>query len=304
MRDNRIYKKGEFKKGVILLSAKETILSTFFILFIIATPNSFADNTGAKIYYENDGAVGTIYTEESSGSGFVISNEGIIITNHHVISGNTHILIKISDKYYEINRVLYQDPELDIAVLKTREKLKKAVKLGSVNSIIAGEKIYVISSPLGYTNTFAPGEFKGVHPSGKVFLLLTQGVEHGSSGGAVFDRDGEVIGIIRSQIELPSITLVGGKIWDTKLSTAYKFAIPIDIVKDKILNKSIIDAEIKEKPRITIIIVYNFCDNCGRVVIINWSNVIEEDTHYCSYRYGGKVCIMKADVSYIKQENK
>ena len=56
-----------------------------------------------------------------------------------------------------------------------------------------GEKVYAIGSPLGYENTFSSGEISQLRANN--LLQISVPIDHGSSGGALINEYGEVIGI-------------------------------------------------------------------------------------------------------------
>jgi S1-C subfamily serine protease len=205
----------------------------------------------AKIYAQRSPGVVTIFalfgdadnpTEEAQGSGFVISPKGYILTNSHVITnaGSSgpvraadHVYVEFSDVDRVAAKVVGWDVYDDVGLIKVdpSEHRLTPVPLGNSASVVVGEPVAAIGSPLGNENSLAVGVVSAVHRS---IDSLTAGVyrltdaiqtdapiTHGNSGGPLFDARGRVIGInaqIRSQASTGNDSGVG-------------FAVPIDSAK-------------------------------------------------------------------------
>ncbi len=207
-------------------------ISIISIILIILSPViSFAD--ADKIFKENNKAVVVIVTYDkegkavTQGSGFIVREDGAIVTNYHVISKATEIATKIGDKILKVEGLLYIDKENDIVILKVKGENLQTAKIGDIEKLNVGEKVYVISSPQGLENTISDGILSGIReidPKIKI-LQITAPVSPGSSGGPVFNKDGEVIGIATSMLEE---------------AQNLNFAMPVNLIKDKISAKKVI----------------------------------------------------------------
>jgi len=138
----------------------------------------------------------TIYTDKAQGSGFYFNKSGGIITNKHVVENPKQITVK---DYFNIERpyhIFHLSPDFDIAIIlpdKTFSSTKIPVSFlpASVN-----ETVIAIGSPLNIRNTYTTGKVTGFLPQGKINLVLsTAKTAPGSSGGALFDSSGNVVGI-------------------------------------------------------------------------------------------------------------
>ncbi len=204
--------------------------SLLLIVKILLPSISFAD--ADKIFKENNKAVVVIIAYDqkgnpiSQGSGFIVRHDGAIVTNYHVISNAKDIAIKAGDKVLEVEGFMYMDKESDLVILKAKAKNLPFVKIGDINKINIGEKVYVISSPQGLENTISDGILSGIRDitSDKKILQITAPVSSGSSGGPVFNKNGEVIGIATFII---------------KEAQNLNFAMPVNIIKDKISSKKL-----------------------------------------------------------------
>lgn len=132
------------------------------------------------------------------GSGFIVSPNGAIVSNMHVVKGASLARIKLANgSTYNTSEVIDADDKKDIVVLKIKASQLPAVKLGDSDRTEIGESIVAISSPEGLANTISTGIVSGVRrlDTHRVFQI-TAPISHGSSGGALFDSAGDVVGII------------------------------------------------------------------------------------------------------------
>ncbi len=136
--------------------------------------------------------------EIASGSGFIAYDDRTVITNYHVMEDA--YICKIStdqDKTYEVESTLCYSKDLDIAIIRLKESTGlNVLKLGNSDEILKGENVIAIGSPLGIKNTVSQGILSGrIMESNMDVLQFTAAISSGSSGGALFDDDGKVIGI-------------------------------------------------------------------------------------------------------------
>jgi tetratricopeptide (TPR) repeat protein len=201
------------------------------IMIILSYTVSFAD--ADKIFKENNKAVVVIETFDkegkplSQGSGFIVRENGAIVTNYHVISNAEDIKVKVGDKVLEVEGLLHIDKENDVVILKAKGKDLQSVKIGDIEKLSVGEKVYVISSPQGLKNTISDGILSGIRniDSQRKILQITAPVSEGSSGGPVFNKDGEVIGIATFII---------------KEAQNISFAIPVNLIRGKFSGQEVI----------------------------------------------------------------
>lgn len=163
----------------------------------------------------------------ASGSGFFISADGIAVTNYHVIAQTSSAIITTTDgSTYNVSHVIAYDEALDIAIIRVSKTAItgsdvskfKTISLGDSDSILAGETIYAIGSPKGLQNTLSNGIISNPRQvvDGETLIQITAPISHGSSGGALVNEYGEVIGITSAGFD--DAQNIG-------------FAIPINIVK-------------------------------------------------------------------------
>ena len=170
----------------------------------------------------------------SLGSGFIISADGYVMTNNHVVNGADEIFVKFSDGRELEAKLVGNDPDVDIAILKIQSKETfKPVEFGNSDSISVGQWAIAFGNPLGLNDTMTVGivSAKGRSSLGiekiENFIQTDAAINQGNSGGPLVDISGKVIGI-NTAIYSPS----GGSI-------GIGFAIPANLavnIKDSIIK--------------------------------------------------------------------
>lgn len=172
---------------------------------------------------------------EESGSGVLVrlpgSNDTLVITNNHVIAdaGPRQITVHLADgRLFKPDR-LWADPESDIALLHLANAANlPTVPLGDSDKARVGQWVLAIGSPFGLNQTVTHGIISarergqvslGTTIRIKDFLQTDAAINPGSSGGPLFNLDGEVIGI-NTAIASNSTS-----------SSGVAFSIPINLVK-------------------------------------------------------------------------
>lgn len=94
------------------------------------------------------------------------------------------------------------DDVKDIAIIKIKGFKLPAVTLGDSDKSETGDSVVVISSPEGLVNSLTTGVISGVRrlETHRVFQI-TAPISRGSSGGALFNSNGEVIGVVTSLLK-------------------------------------------------------------------------------------------------------
>jgi len=210
--------------------------------FIVCPAISFAD--AGSVFKKTMGsiAVVTAYNRAgeplTEGSGFVASADGAIVTNYHVVGIAKAIKVRMGNKVLDVQGVIYGDKDNDLVVLKTKGKGMPAVRFGDSDKIREGEKVYIVGGTEGRVKVHE-GVFKGTKAviHGRKALEISVPVTHGSSGSAVFNSAGEVIGIVTLFINR---------------GTPLVWAMPVNLIRDRINSRGKIvsvDKIIKEYSR-------------------------------------------------------
>ncbi len=135
------------------------------------------------------------------GSGFLLDEEGYIITNSHVIDRADKINVILSDNSQHQAKVIGTDNKTDLALIKIdTDKKLMPVNLGDSDKIRVGDWILAIGNPFGLGGSVTAGIVSAKSrdiESGPYdnFIQTDASINQGSSGGPMFNLDGEVIGI-------------------------------------------------------------------------------------------------------------
>ncbi|EFM09632.1 copper amine oxidase domain protein [Paenibacillus curdlanolyticus YK9] len=140
----------------------------------------------------------------ASGSGVIVGASGEVITNYHVIDGAASAKIYTEDKKtYKTTTILAKDEKRDLALLKIDATGLPTVTIGDSSKLKLGESVVAIGSPLGFTNSLTAGLVSS--PSrvvdGQNYIQISTPIDHGSSGGALFNMRGELVGITTAKID-------------------------------------------------------------------------------------------------------
>lgn len=137
----------------------------------------------------------------ATGSGVVAFNNNIVLTNAHVVENNYNLeVISENNTKYAIDGIIAYDKKKDISILKLKNSKKlKSTKLNTNANI--GDDVVAIGSPLGLKNTVSNGNLSAYFQDDIEVYQHTAPISPGSSGGALFNKKGELIGITYASIE-------------------------------------------------------------------------------------------------------
>ncbi len=176
-----------------------------FLFFYISTPSIYSQTLSAEnIYKKVSDAVVVIlaydYNDElaKQGSGVIINDKGYVVTNYHVLAGNERIEVLHNKEILPYLDIIGIDVERDILILQLENNKIPAIKIGDSKTINIGQRVYAIGSPMGFENTISEGIISGLRnydQLGGNFIQITASISPGSSGGAVVNDKGELIGI-------------------------------------------------------------------------------------------------------------
>lgn len=133
-----------------------------------------------------------------TGSGIMVGKEGYILTNNHVASGGKYYSVRMEEdnEVYLTDEVIKYNYVLDLAIIRIQKKLMPIPVYQGEKKLVRGQKVVAIGSPLGLFNSVSDGIISGFRKIDNVDMIqFTAPTSHGSSGGAVLNMQGEVIGI-------------------------------------------------------------------------------------------------------------
>ena len=174
----------------------------------------------------------------ATGSGFVVDDDGLVVTNNHVVEGaQGSVSVSFSDGTSADADVVGRSASYDIAVLRVDAENLPALALGNSDSVVVGDPVIAIGSPLGLSGTVTSGIIsakdrpvtagaQGGDDSAYINAIQTDAaINPGNSGGPLVNLDGEVIGVNSA------IATVGGSLGGERGNIGVGFAIPINQVR-------------------------------------------------------------------------
>jgi len=166
-----------------------------------------------------------------TGSGIILTADGYIMTNRHVIENAIEdgITVTLYDNREFDARVIGEDENTDIAVIKIDAENLSAASLGNSDEIRIGEWVMAVGNPLGLTSTVTAGIVSAISRNIGImrdrggfgienFIQTDAAINPGNSGGALVNLQGQVIGVN---------TAIAGSQQGTYLG----FAVPINLAK-------------------------------------------------------------------------
>lgn len=168
--------------------------------------------------------------QQGSGSGVIIRPDGYIVTNNHVVANATNVEVTLNNnKTYEAT-VVGTDPATDVALIKIDAKNLPVIQFADSDKLRLGEWVLAIGSPLGaeLRSTITAGivsakgrSMPNYNGEFKIesFIQTDAAVNPGNSGGALVNKQGELVGINTAIVST------------TGSYTGYSFAVPSNIVR-------------------------------------------------------------------------
>lgn len=152
-----------------------------------------------KLFLKVKVAVFTIEGESASGSGFLVDRSGLILTNSHVVRGSSYLAVKIDPARKYPGYLVSEDQTNDVAVIRVHpdtvqgiSPLALAEDSAEASPVSIGERVVAIGSPLGAEGIITSGIVSKIEQGA---ILSDVNINHGNSGGPLFDLTGRVVGI-------------------------------------------------------------------------------------------------------------
>ncbi len=137
----------------------------------------------------------------SLGSGFIVDPDGYILTNRHVVADFYTVTVTTNDDRQFAATVLATNRFPDLALLKIDAGAPlPAVHFGDSNALRLGETVIAIGNPLGLSGSISVGVVsalnRNIHSTViDDFVQTDAAINHGNSGGPLFNLRGEVVGV-------------------------------------------------------------------------------------------------------------
>lgn len=184
------------------------------------------------------------FLDKSCSATTIDAKERLLLTNFHCVDsalarengenfrpGDVFVSQRTYDDFSIVKEVTYSaaiiavDPLKDLALIQIRDPapLPSEAKLSKRNELLRGEKTLIVGNPEGLENTLvigyvsSPARSLTIQNVNRKYFQMSGGVTGGASGGAVYNENGELIGVTAAGS--PRSTYIG-------------FAIPLSVVKD------------------------------------------------------------------------
>jgi putative serine protease PepD len=167
------------------------------------------------------------FLANASGSGVVYGSDGYIITNNHVVENADEVSVVFNDGARFPADIVGSDPVTDIGVILVDREDLRPISIGSSDSLVIGQPAIAVGNPLGLPGgpTVTAGIISALdrtlgEPGNTLYGLVQTDapIAPGSSGGALVDAEGRLIGITTA-VAVSDVGLAD-----------LGFAVPIDIV--------------------------------------------------------------------------
>lgn len=148
-------------------------------------------------------------TSEGLGSGVMVSENGDIWTAAHVIQTANEVLVRFPSGEEIPAKVITSNAAVDVALIRLVWKPTKkhaVAKVASSNEVRIGDKVFIIGAPFGLERSLSVGYISGrlknkrdaMNFSTSEYFQTDASINHGNSGGPMFNINGEVIGLVSS----------------------------------------------------------------------------------------------------------
>jgi len=137
----------------------------------------------------------------SLGSGVIVSASGYLLTNYHVVEAADEIEVALADGKKLLAKVVGNDPETDLAVLRVNAEDLPSMSFGSSETLRVGDVVLAIGNPFNLGHTVTLGIVSALGRSGlgvstfENFIQTDAAINPGNSGGALIDASGNLVGI-------------------------------------------------------------------------------------------------------------
>jgi serine protease Do len=141
------------------------------------------------------------HTSHQVGAGFIIDPDGTIVTNLHVIQGTQEVLVTLYDGTELAAVPGPHNTNADLVLLAVRAPNRlPAVRFGDSDRLRVGDTVIAVGNPYGLSNTVSTGIVSALNRNIAEsdyddYIQTDAAINHGNSGGPLFNLQGEVIGI-------------------------------------------------------------------------------------------------------------
>jgi Do/DeqQ family serine protease len=212
-----VYKESQesWKSKATKVAEREVALSQRFLQAMRSSqPNDFIEAAErcqkSVVFIKSDmpADINSIYGESSTGSGVILSEDGYIVTNEHVVNGGKDVEVLLFDNRTFKGKVVGLDKTTDLALVKIEAENLDFLFLGDSDSLSVGEWVMAIGNPFRLQSSVTAGIISA--KARNISLMDKNGIESfiqtdaamnpGSSGGALINTRGDLVGICTAVI--------------------------------------------------------------------------------------------------------
>jgi serine protease DegS len=207
-------------------SAAPAVVNIYTTTVVRSAPHPFLDDPLFRRFFGDQFSTPRERTQNSLGSGVIISPQGYLLTNNHVVAEADQIEVLLSDGRSLSAELVGSDPETDLAVLRIEAADLPVATVGTARDLQVGDVVLAIGNPFGVGQTVTLGivSATGRNRVGintfEDFIQTDAAINPGNSGGALIDAHGRLVGI-----NTAIVSRSGG-------SLGIGFAIPVELAQD------------------------------------------------------------------------
>lgn len=194
-------RKGHFMRKwthhYVLASAVALIFSAAFLVSSHASEAPSAET----VYKNVSGSIYEVYSNNmDKKNGWVYGSavaveDNLLATNCHVALSGSFIIVKVNKKAY-LGRLYYYRQKKDLCIVEVVGVKLNPVHIRASNTVNIGEQVFAVGNPLELNQSISEGIISNkINDDGTTILQTDASISHGSSGGGLFDKNSNLIGI-------------------------------------------------------------------------------------------------------------
>ena len=180
-----------------MATTKQLVL--LLLVLVAAMPQSALAPTASQVYEQVKDSVVVVKAYDQKGkqvgmgSGVMLPS-GDIITNYHVVKAGVRYTVGQGKQAIPAT-LKGGDPDKDLCLLTAPGLVAKPARLGKAARLKVGEPVYAVGAPQGLELSLSEGIVSQLRGGPPPLIQTTVAISKGSSGGGLFNAEGELVGI-------------------------------------------------------------------------------------------------------------